>query len=78
LELFRVELTKFAVVVFNKKFLTEEDFKNSSNGVYLKEESLKKFLELFKTNFIEGNKYISLMEKSVQIFIEFLEKEVKK
>jgi CRISPR-associated protein Cas1 len=78
MELFRVELTKFAVVVFNKKFLTEEDFKNSSNGVYLKEESLKKFLELFKTNFIEGNKYISLMEKSVQIFIEFLEKEVKK
>ncbi len=72
MEIFRVNLSKIVLVVFNNEVLTENDFENSSNGCYLKEESLKKFLQVFKGNFIDSNKYISELEKETDEFIKVL------
>ncbi|NPA51790.1 MAG: CRISPR-associated endonuclease Cas1 [Aquificae bacterium] len=72
MEIFRVELSKFILILFNNEVFTPADFEKSTRGVYLKEESLRKFLEIFKENFIDQNKYISKMEQATNEFIKVL------
>ncbi len=73
MELFRVDLSKFVIVMFNNEFISKDNFTISSNGCYLKEDSLKKFLQAFKENYIDNKKYQSEMEKETKQFAEILQ-----
>ncbi|WP_457642553.1 CRISPR-associated endonuclease Cas1 [Persephonella sp.] len=63
MEPFRVELSKFVAVLFNKEVITEDDFVPDVKGIYLKNNSLKKFLKIFNENYIEKNSYKPKTEK---------------
>jgi len=73
MELFRVELSKFVIAIFNNEILVKDDFEFSSNGCYLKEENLRKFLEIFKTHFIDNKRYLIETEKAISEFVKVLE-----
>ena len=77
IEIFRVDISNFVLLIFNNKILTKDDFDRTSNGVYLKQESLKKFLEVFKGNFIDNKKYLIQADKEISDFSEFLDKNTK-
>lgn len=63
IEMFRPKLSIVVVDMFNKNFLSREDFERINKSFYFKENSLRKFLKIFHYNFIENKKYKELLEK---------------
>ncbi|MBK3332639.1 CRISPR-associated endonuclease Cas1 [Persephonella atlantica] len=72
MEIFRVKLSDFVLFLFNRGIFSKDDFISSESSYYLKEESLKKFVDLFHQNFITDRKYSKLFEEKVNDFVGIL------
>jgi len=72
MEIFRVDITKFVGILFNKNLIVLEDFNTDINSFRLKEKSLRKFLKIFNENYIESDIFKQNVGKIIKELEEIL------